>query len=129
MRNIVALILLAAWPVMSSHPLLQHFGLIHEVRADHDRDGGSHEHDTDNHGFADGGYVRGSTSIAVWKPLASAAVLPFATAMLLSLESLARPEGINSGPAPPGAARSELSNRWQFIFRAALPVRAPSFAS
>jgi hypothetical protein len=128
-RIIVALVLLAFWPVITSHPLLQHFGLIHQVHEDHDGSGGSHEHDTDNHAFAEGDYLLGSKDVSIWKPLASATVLPFATAMLLSMESLARGEGFNSGPAPPGTAPPELSNCWQFSFRAALPVRAPSLTS
>lgn len=128
-RNIVALVLLAFWPAMTSHPLLQHLGLIHQVHEDHDSSGDSHEHDADNHAFADGDYLLGSKDVSVWKPVASAAVLPFATAILLSMETLARREVFNSGPAPPGTAPPELSHRWQFSFRAALPVRAPSFAS
>jgi len=128
-RNIVALILMAAWPVMTSHPVLQHLAFIHQVHEDHDNGGGSHEHDADNHAFADGDYLRGSSGVSVCKPLAPAAVTPFATAVLLAVESLARREVFNSGTAPPGTAPSELSNRWQFSFRTALPVRAPSLAS
>ena len=35
----------------------------------------------------------------------------------------------SSGLSPPGSAPPELSHRWQFSFRAALPVRAPSSVS
>lgn len=129
MRMIVALVMLAFWPVITSHPLLQHLGLIHEVHDDHDSDGGSHEHDTDNHAFADGGYLRGSSDVSVSKPFGSGAAFPFATALLAAPVTLALREGFNSGPSPPGTAPPELSHRWQFFFRAALPVRAPSFAS
>jgi hypothetical protein len=37
------------------------------------------------------------------------------------------PEAI--GLAPPGTAPPELSTSWQFLLRASLPVRAPSFVS
>jgi hypothetical protein len=126
---IVALLMLAAWPVMTSHSLLQHFGLIHQVHEDHDDDGGSHEHNSDNHPFADGDYLRGSNTVSVWKPVATTAALPFLAAIFLSVETRTEPEVFHSGPAPPGIAPPELSHSWQFSFRAALPVRAPSFTS
>ncbi|MCI0534193.1 MAG: hypothetical protein L0Z50_03090 [Verrucomicrobiales bacterium] len=128
-RNIVALVLLAAWPVMTSHALLQHWGVIHVVHVDHDSGDGSHEHETDNHAFADGGYLKGSSSIQVTKPLSSVVRTPLSTAALLAPVFALQREVRPCGPSPPGAAPPEFSNRWQFSFRAALPVRAPSFAS
>lgn len=128
-QNIVALILLAAWPVMTSHGLLQHWGVIHEVHAHHDGDGGSHEHDSDSHAFADGGYVKGSSIIQVMKPLSSVVPIPFANAAMLALVFTVQREVRPSGPAPPGTAPPELSHTWQFSLRAALPGRAPSLAS
>jgi hypothetical protein len=125
----VALALLAFWPVMTSHALLQHWGVIHEVHSDHDSGDGSHEHDSDNHAFADGGYLRGSSSIQVTKPLSSVVLIPFATATLLAIAFSLQREVRPCGPAPPGTAPPELSHNWQFSFRAALPARAPSLVS
>src|SRR5436190_5299321 len=34
-----------------------------------------------------------------------------------------------SGPAPPGVAPPELPQAWHFVFRTALPARAPSLTS
>jgi hypothetical protein len=127
-RSMVALVFLAFWPVMTSHPLLQQLGVIHQVHEDHDDGAGSHEHDTDNHACADGDYLKGSNSISVWKPFASVAA-PFVTTLLFSTQSFARLDMFSSGPAPPGTAPPELSNIWQFSFRAALPARAPSLIS
>lgn len=131
--NIMAMLMLVTWPVMSSHPLLQQFGLIHEIHADHDDDddggdGRPHEHNADNHSFADGGYLRNSSSISVIKPAFSIPALPPLTAIFCSFEACAA-EISHSGPAPPGIAPPELTLGWQFAFRAALPVRAPSFIS
>lgn len=124
----VALMLLAIWPVMTSHALLQRFGVIHEVHHDHDGGAGSHEHGSDPHDFADGGYLRGLTTILLHKIIGLAAMLIVAFAVLLPFHAPAPRDG-HSGLAPPGTAPPEISHRWQFAFRAALPVRAPSFAS
>ncbi|MCI0541368.1 MAG: hypothetical protein L0Z50_39725 [Verrucomicrobiales bacterium] len=128
MRNIVALLLLVFWPLVSSHPLLQYLGLIHVVHADHSGGNASHEHNADNHAAADGGYVAGSNSTQLTKPLLVTSVLPFTVALLLAAICLNRLTS-SSGRAPPGVAPPDLRQRWQFSFRAALPPRAPSFAS
>jgi hypothetical protein len=125
MRNLVALTLVALWPVMTSHALLEQWGVIHQVHADHDGGPGSHEH-SDDHAFADGGYLRGSRTIQVVKAVSSAVFLPSA---LDGPEALMLPSlpGVRPfGAVPPGTAPPELARRWQFLLRAALAVRAPS---
>ncbi|MGE3313014.1 MAG: hypothetical protein AB7O66_23850 [Limisphaerales bacterium] len=132
--RMVALVLVAFWLPASSHAHLQHFGLIHEVHADHHHDdhgkakSGHHEHGADNHAAADGECLLSSGTTGwelLWGglngipldlvPARSVRVLP------VTLEAV--------GLAPPGSAPPEFSTSWQFLLRAALPVRAPSFVS
>jgi hypothetical protein len=129
-RIIIALIMLALWPAMTSHALLQQFELIHEVHDDHDGSGGSHEHDSDDdHDFADGGYLNNSSSsVSILKTLLAATASPFVASLSLTPVTVA-PAVFNSGLAPPGTGPPELLHCWQFFFRAALPVRAPSVIS
>ena len=127
LRNIVALVLLVFWPAMTSHALLQTFGFIHQVHADHDGGEDSHEHDADHHAFADGDYLRGSNDIFACKTSSAIAALPFVVD-LISV-SIAERQVFNSGPSPPGTVPLEFLRGWQFSSRTALPVRAPSFAS
>jgi hypothetical protein len=129
LKSIVALLLAALWLPASSHALLEHFELIHHVHADHEEDSeGSHEHGTDNHAAADGLCLAPSVKTPLSKPVAVVllpwlAVSPLTSA--LNFPALPSPYG----PSPPGTAPPELSHRWQFSFRAALPARAPSLAS
>jgi hypothetical protein len=123
-RKIVALVLLALWPVITSHCWLQQRGLIHHIHEDHNMGGGSHEHNSDNHAFADGNYLQSSSAISVLKPMASTALLPFSTPFLPA--SISQREVFDSGLPPPGVAPPELGTHWQFSFRTALPIRAPS---
>ena len=129
LKSIVALLLAALWLPVSSHALLEHFELIHHVHADHAEDSdGSHEHDTDNHAAADGLCLAPSVKTPLSKPVAVVPLPWLAVALLnTSHHFSARPSPY--GPSPPGTAPPELSHRWQFSFRAALPARAPSFAS
>jgi hypothetical protein len=126
-RNITALLLLTLWPAITSHPLLEHFELIHHVHADHDGGDGSHEHGADDHVFADGDYLRGSKESFVGKyQLGIVAILLLPTSRLIVAPSH---DLVHSSPSPPGTAPPHLVHRWQFSFRAALPVRAPSCIS
>ena len=129
-RKIIALVLLAIWPAVTSHVLLESLELIHVVHDDHhhhhDDDGKTHEHDADNHGFADGDYILPSPTKSLSKPNFSIAHAG-ALAVALSLISLELTEA--QGLAPPGAAPPLLQKSWHFWLRAALPVRAPSFIS
>jgi hypothetical protein len=125
----VALLLAALWLPASSHVLLEHFEVIHHVHADHDEGSdGSHEHDADNHAAADGLCLAPSVKTPLAKPVAVVPLPWLAVALLNTAQDFcARPS--HSGPSPPGTAPPEFSHRWQFSFRAALPVRAPSLAS
>ena len=127
--------MLAFWLPASSHSLLEYAGLIHERHADHDDhddhdadSSGSHEHNTDNHEAADGKCVLSSPHVSV--PLPGDVAMPMLfCAFGLNWASELHPEPQPSGLAPPGTAPPQLSHRWQFSFRTALPARAPSLIS
>jgi hypothetical protein len=125
----VALLLATVWLPASSHALLEHFELIHQVHDDHDTNSqGSHEHDTDSHDAADGKCAPSSTQISV--PICKTVATPFFLATFvidLSAELHAAPHP--SGRAPPGTAPPQLSHRWQFSLRTALLAREPSLIS
>lgn len=131
----VAWLLTAFWLPASSHVPLQHFGLIHQVHHDHhhdhednDAEPGHHEHGTDNHAAADGECLR-SSGTAGWElPWGGFRGPPFHFVAALSVIVLpVVPETF--GRAPPGADPLGLSSSWQFLLRAALPIRAPSLVS
>lgn len=129
LKSIVALLLAALWLPASSHALLEHLELIHHVHADHEADsGGPHEHEADNHAAADGLCLAPSVKTLPTKPVA---VVPFPWLDVALLNAAQNFSALPShpGPSPPGTAPPEFSHCWQFSFRAALPVRAPSFAS
>jgi len=125
-RKILALVLLAFWPVMTSHALLEEWEFIHHVHEDHDGGDGSHEHNSEHHEFADGGYLRGLNDNSIWKPNTEPAFFLF---ILPSLCSIAERGLFGSGPSPPGTAPPEFSTRWHFSHRTALLARAPSLVS
>ncbi len=136
-RCIVAWLLVAFWLPASSHVHLQQFGLIHELHEDHpdhqDHDDGSpgsghHEHGADNHAAADGECLLSSGTAGSdlsWDRLNEFG-FGFVPALSDSL-LLAAPEA--TGLAPPGTGPPGFSASWQFLLRAALPVRAPSSVS
>jgi hypothetical protein len=118
--------LLAIWPAVTSHALLEQAGIIHVVHNDHHGSDDSHEHNSDNHAFADGDYTSVSAAKSLKKP-DSAVIL---TALFQEGFVSAFLSGDDSpGPAPPGTAPPLLQKFWCFLFRTALPVRAPSFIS
>jgi hypothetical protein len=128
-QRIITAFLLAIWLPASSHALLQYAGLIHQRHTDHDADSnGSHEHDSDNHEAADGNCALSPTLVSV--PVPDAVANPFPVCALgLDWTSELHVELQPSGLAPPGTAPPQLSRRWQFSFRTALPARAPSLIS
>ncbi len=134
MRTLVALLLIASWLPASSHVHLQHFGLIHQIHEDHhhhehgDGEPGHHEHGADNHAAADGECLVSSGSSALDLPWAGSAQLGFDFVPALSALGLPT-EREAAGLAPPCTGPPGFSRSWQFLLRAALPVRAPSFAS
>ncbi|HAV61876.1 MAG TPA: hypothetical protein DCY13_05885 [Verrucomicrobiales bacterium] len=118
--------LLACWPVLTSHAAMQQLGIIHEAHVNHHGEPGSHEHNSDNHVFADGDYVAGSDSItAARTPSGGGQVFLLSFATALSLCAVAWRHGTGTSP-PPEAGPRGLSKAWQFAFRTALPARAPS---
>ena len=87
MKPIVALALAALWLPASSHALLEHLELIHQVHADHETDSDdSHEHDADNHAAADGLCVAPWGKSVLVKPIA-VAPLPWLAVALLNVPS------------------------------------------
>src|SRR5438552_474276 len=109
--------MLALWMPATSHALLESAEVIHQPHADADSHG-----DLD-HDAADGLVLLPS---GVDSPVMSAAlvcVLPLAGFLLSKPAELRLTVRIDSGTSPP------LPNLWQFVHRAALPVRAPSLAS
>ncbi len=125
-KTVVTMLLLALWLPATSHALLEQAGWIHAAHVDA---GGAPDTDND-HDAADGVCRVTSTNIQVPQPEWSSGVLLAWTDVSLTLAawfeaSLALP----NGPAPPGAAPPELSQTWQFSFRASLPPRAPSLIS
>jgi hypothetical protein len=129
LKTVVSLLLAAVCLPASSHALLEHFELIHQVHADYDQDSdGSHEHDADNHDAADGKCALSSAHVSV--PVANTVVTPFLLSPFgLEWTSEFPAARQSSGLDPPGTAPPQLSHRWQFSFRTALPARAPSLIS
>lgn len=146
--KLVAMLLVALWPAVTSHTLLTHGGIIHVVHPDehgerhgdaghqhlshaqhheHDHDEGSHEHNGDNHAFADGDYRPTSVTKLVFKP--------FLSVLFTAGSTIAVPVQVcehlvdSPGPAPPGSIPQILQQTWQFSNRTAVPGRAPSFLS
>ena len=145
--KLVAMLLVALWPGVTSHSLLTHSGLIHVVHADHDHarghdgehhhhghshehessDGASHEHNGDNHAFADGDYRSTPVTKLFFKPLLNGV---FAAGAVIIVQVPPSALLVDSpGPAPPGSRPELLQQTWQFSYRTALPGRAPSFLS
>ena len=129
-----ALILAAVWPALTSHALLERAGLIHEVHPnhhhphDHDHDGGSHEHNADDHDFADGGYWAKTSPTKTAKP--NFALLYKTSWLDTALTNSPLDDQLaDFGPDPPGASPPELLHRWNFVLRTAVNARAPSFLS
>jgi len=137
-KQIVVVLLVALWLPASSHALLEHAGLIHQqheqghagnAETDHHADSDDrHEHKADNHAAADG-LCRLATGKVQAPSLIFVATPGWLAMALMTLPVDAGRAEVPSGLSPPGTCPPELSHRWQFSSRAALPVRAPSFAS
>jgi hypothetical protein len=121
------MVLLAIWPAVTSHALLEQAGIIHAVHDDHQGSDGSHEHNADNHAFADGDY----TSVSALKSLKKPDSVVSSTLLFqaFSYISVVLTDDDSPGPAPPGTAPPLLQKSWCFLLRTAIPVRAPSFIS
>jgi hypothetical protein len=125
LKPIVALLMLTLFAFASSHPLLEGLGLIHQEVAHTDGSGSS---DSD-HELADGKCRFTSSRDEIQKPFANggfnlAVILALACVLIQPTDcSTCPPVEIASSPPP------ELGTTWHFTSRAALPARAPSFAS
>lgn len=125
LKPIVAMLMLTLFAFASSHPLLEGLGLIHQESAHAD---GPASSDSD-HELADGKCRFSSSRDEVQKSFSDgsfdfAKILALACA-LLQREDLSAQSSVEIASSPP----PELGTTWQFSSRAALPVRAPSFAS
>ncbi len=125
LKPIVAMMLLALFAFASSHPLLRALELIHQD-ATHTEDASGSDY---GHDVADGICHNGSNGQTVQECVAGvafdfASCLVWACVLLQPEVQDARANIANSSSPPP-----ELGTTWQFSSRAALPVRAPSFAS
>jgi hypothetical protein len=117
LKTIVVLLMLALWMPATSHSLLESAGIIHQTHSDADSDG-DHDHDA-----ADGLVLLPSSVNAPVISMALVCLLPTVVFLLPEPIETRLTDRIDSGASPP------LPNVWQFVHRAALPVRAPSFTS
>jgi len=119
-KTIAALLLLAFWVPISSHEMLEHWGVIH-TQASNPID----KHD-DDHDAADGLCQLPAGAFQVQKffaPEVSFAALAVLTELVRdSVWEQASFALVN--PSPP-----DIRVEWQFSSRAALPARAPSLIS
>lgn len=131
-RALIAAVLLAFWPAVSSHAFLQVWGLIHLTHVDPDGAGGPEgspdRHDND-HEVADGQCRLSTQSVEAPVPSLVGPPLWLCDWILAGWPLPPEGEPPASGLAPPRSAPPELRHRWQFSLRAALPVRAPSLVS
>lgn len=115
---------LALFAFASSHPLLEGLGLIHHEISHADEA----DHSERNHEAADGICRFESSHEDIQNPFTETVDLSHSSDLLY-------PILLNTGPDPDADGGSlsppppELGPTWQFSSRAALPVRAPSFAS
>ena len=110
----MAVLMLTVWVPATSHTFLESVGMIHE----HSIPDSDSDHDA-----ADGLVLLPSSVNAPVVGATLVCMLPVAV-FLLPEPAEARPaHRIGSGTSPP------LPNDWQFVHRAALPVRAPSSIS
>ena len=124
-KIIAALLLLAFWLPISSHEMLEHWGVIH-TQASNPID----KHD-DDHDAADGLCVNAASHVQAPQPGVLVSFAPIGQFELWLVASAVVDGSVleATGPAPPGAAPPELPQTWHFVSRTALPARAPSLTS
>jgi len=118
-RTVAALVLLAFWLPISSHELLEHWGVIHTQASNP-----VEKHDND-HDAADGLCRLPPGALQVQKFLArevAFVALVITESVRDSIWEQASFALVN--PSPP-----DIPVGWQFSFRTALPPRAPSLIS
>jgi hypothetical protein len=125
-KTVTTILLLAFWLPATSHELLEQVGWIHTAHA-HDASGTDNDND---HDAADGICRVTSNHVDVPQPNLTCG-LPLARApFVLTFAALFEASfALPNGPDPPGGAPPELSQTWQFSFRASLSPRAPSMIS
>ena len=115
----------------SSHPLLELAGWIHEEAYHHHHNGDDAEHHhhpvSNDHDAADG--ICRLESGGIDAPIPTNGAWWLVGYALWSILDSVVVEPPFSGPSPPGTAPPEIQVSWQFSYRAAVPVRAPSFLS
>ena len=120
-KTLIAVLMLAIWVPATSHALLEAAGMIHQQHADADSDT-DHDHDA-----ADGLCALTSSNAPIAKSAPPSVVLyVIVSAALINSASTETHKVLcgGLGPSPPLLPKS-----WQFIYRAALPGRAPSLPS
>ena len=121
LKTVIAIFMLAIWMPATSHLLLEAAGVIHQQQAGADSDN-DHDHDA-----ADGICALTFSNAPVVKSASPSVVL-----YLIANSALFNSASIEThtflfgrlGPSPPLLPKS-----WQFVYRAALPGRAPSLVS
>lgn len=128
-RSIIVVLLVAFWPLLTSHSLLEQLGVIHQTsHHDEDHNDGDHHSDhADDHDFADGKYLTKSGASDA-PDLVPVSILQALWATICFQELLSAPDSVASGPSPPGLAPLEIVRSWNFLRRTALDARAPSFS-
>ena len=121
LKAVIAMLMLALLLPATSHELLERAGLIHQEASD-SASGGDHD-------AADGVFLSSSNGFQIQTThcdvgLPTACLLPCAWMFPIADPPLRQASLEIPGPSPP-----HLAKGWQFVFRAALPVRAPSFLS
>jgi hypothetical protein len=121
LQTVAAILLLALWVPITSHEMLEMWGLIHTQALA--GDGSGHE---DDHDAADGICHLPAGIFQVEKVQQPQITLLFPVAIALSLQQLEwpHPSLAQINPSPP-----DIPVGWQFSLRAALPARAPSLMS
>lgn len=119
LKAVIAVLMLAVWMPASSHALLEWAEVIHED----EHHPGAHTHHDQDHDAADGLCAISSTHSAVVHSGPSSQVA-YRLALFIAVDAAVDKSHTvcesTSGTSPPHF------HGWQFIHRAALPVRAPS---
>ena len=120
LKTIIALMMLAMWMPATSHALLEYAELIHQHHADG-------ESDTDNDHTAADGICVPPDGGGHWVKYVATHSLSFAAIDVIFIAPAEVSKGVTDvgglGTSPP-----LLKQSWQFLFRAAVPGRAPSIA-
>jgi len=122
---IVATLTMLLFAFASTHPLLEGLGLIHHEIAHAEESASSHS----DHELADGKCPIHSNRDEIQKTFSNVGFDLAATAIAALTCVLLHDAGLDTGPSITASPPPELGTSWHFSSRAALPVRAPSFAS